>query len=131
MGGNIVGKGENAGFQHFLLFPQCWFPAFSPFPTMLLKGFFLRVVKCWDCVVELNRYPTQSLLLTSLRKKTFENIVRNGENAGKPGFLPFPQCFPPYERQISCLSNISFVTCKLIGECNTILSTYTRYRHLV
>ena len=21
--GNIVGKGENAGYQHFLLFPQC------------------------------------------------------------------------------------------------------------
>ena len=25
---NIVGKGENAGNQHFLLFPQC----FLPFP---------------------------------------------------------------------------------------------------
>ena len=22
---NIVGKGENAGYQHFLLFPQCFF----------------------------------------------------------------------------------------------------------
>ena len=21
---NIVGKGENAGFQHFLIFPQCF-----------------------------------------------------------------------------------------------------------
>ena len=21
---NILGKGENAGFQHFLLFPQCF-----------------------------------------------------------------------------------------------------------
>ena len=26
---NIVGKGENAGIQHFLLFPQC----FLPFPN--------------------------------------------------------------------------------------------------
>ena len=34
---NIVGKGENAGYQHFLLFPQCF-----------EKDFFLRVVKCWD-----------------------------------------------------------------------------------
>ena len=25
---NIVGKGENAGYQHFLLFPQ-WFQKFS------------------------------------------------------------------------------------------------------
>ena len=43
---NIVGKGENAGYQHFLLFP-----AFSPFPTMFSKGFFVRVVKSRDCVV--------------------------------------------------------------------------------
>ena len=26
---NIVGKGENAGFQHFLLFPQCFQKASS------------------------------------------------------------------------------------------------------
>ena len=30
-------KGENAGYQHFLLFPQ---PAFSPFPTKFSKAFF-------------------------------------------------------------------------------------------
>ena len=23
---NIEGKGENAGYQHFLLFPQCFLP---------------------------------------------------------------------------------------------------------
>ena len=23
---NIAGKGENAGYQHFLLFPQCFLP---------------------------------------------------------------------------------------------------------
>ena len=38
---NIVGKGENAGYQHFLLFPQC-------FP----KALFHRVVESRDCVVE-------------------------------------------------------------------------------
>ena len=26
---NIVGKGENAGYQYFLLFPQCFHMAFS------------------------------------------------------------------------------------------------------
>ena len=26
---NIVGKGENAGYQHFLLFPQCFQKSFS------------------------------------------------------------------------------------------------------
>ena len=29
-GENIVGKGENAGYQHFLLFPQCFQRAFNP-----------------------------------------------------------------------------------------------------
>ena len=29
---NIVGKGENAGYQHFLLFPQCFQKAFIPDP---------------------------------------------------------------------------------------------------
>ena len=38
---NIVGKGENAGKQHFLLFP-----VFS-------KAFFFRVVKSQDCVVKI------------------------------------------------------------------------------
>ena len=38
---NIVGIGENAGYQHFLLFPQC-------FP----KTFLLKVVKTKDCAVE-------------------------------------------------------------------------------
>ena len=27
---NIVGKGENAGYQHFLLFPQCFVKASFP-----------------------------------------------------------------------------------------------------
>ena len=35
---NIVGKGENPGYQYFLLFP------------MFSNGIFLRVVKSRDCV---------------------------------------------------------------------------------
>ena len=31
---------------------KCWLPAFSPFPTMFSKGFFLGVVKSRDCVVK-------------------------------------------------------------------------------
>ena len=76
---NIVGKGENAGYQYFLLFPQCFqkdsytgslkvgivwkiifvgnpengdlHPKFSPFPTNFHKATF-SVVKTWDCVVK-------------------------------------------------------------------------------
>ena len=40
--GNIVGKGENAGNQHFLLFPQCFQKA----------TFFYKIVKIQDCVVK-------------------------------------------------------------------------------
>ena len=36
---NILGRRENVGFQHLLLFPHC-------FP----KGFFLNVVKTRDCL---------------------------------------------------------------------------------
>ena len=38
---NIVGKGENAGYQHFLLFPQ-----------FFSKGVLLGVVKSRSCVVK-------------------------------------------------------------------------------
>ena len=37
---NIVGKGENAGNQHFLLFPQC-------FKKSLLSKGLLKVVIVW------------------------------------------------------------------------------------
>ena len=39
---NILGKGENAGYQHFLLFPQCFQK--PTFPEMLKVGvMWLRV----------------------------------------------------------------------------------------
>ena len=38
---NIVGKGENAGHQHFLLFPRCF-----------QKPSFSGSLKVGDCVVE-------------------------------------------------------------------------------
>ena len=50
---NIVGKGENAGYQHFLLFPLC-------FP----EGFFFKVFKKQDYV------------LTTLRERSpFKNVA--------------------------------------------------------
>ena len=36
---NIVGKGENAGYQHFLLFPQCFQKASFP-RAVKTKGLF-------------------------------------------------------------------------------------------
>ena len=46
---NIVGKGENAGNQHFLLFLQCF-----------QKASFFKVVKSRDCV--LNALPHDKIL---------------------------------------------------------------------
>ena len=37
---NMVGKGENAGYQHFLLFLQCF------------QNLYIRVIKNQDCVVK-------------------------------------------------------------------------------
>ena len=39
---HILEEGENADYQHFLLFPQC----FS-------KSFFFMVIETWDCVVKI------------------------------------------------------------------------------
>ena len=62
---------------------------------------------------------TQSRLLTTLRKKAFENkafenVVGKGENAGKQHFLLFPQCFffLPYQHKFQFLAPIYFVVCK-------------------
>ena len=38
---------------------------------------------------------------TTLYKKTFENIVGKGENAGNQHFPLFPQSFPPFPKEIS------------------------------
>ena len=40
--------------------------------------------------------------------KPFENIVRKGENTGDQHFLLFPQCFLPFQKQISNFS-VSFI----------------------
>ena len=64
---NNVGKGENAVYQHFLLFPQCFQNA---------------------CCKEL--FATQSRLLTTLRMNLYENIVQKGENACKQHIVLFP-----------------------------------------
>ena len=70
---NIVGKIENAGYQHFLLFPQC-------FQRPLLQG-----CKSTDrCGKGITRKP-QALRI--LGEKPIKNIVEKGENAGNPPFL--------------------------------------------
>ena len=52
---NIAGKGENAGYQHFLLFPQCYNPSLN-------KPWFLRV--CYTSLLKTLR-EKEKLLITS------------------------------------------------------------------
>ena len=51
---------------------------------------------------------TQSQLLTALKKKSFENIVGIGENAGNKHFLLFLQSFIPIPKLISVFKFNSF-----------------------
>ena len=40
-------------------------------------------------------------ILTTLKKRHFENILKKGENAGDQHFLHFQQCFQPLPKQVS------------------------------
>ena len=44
MAENIVGKGENAGYKHFLLFPQCFQ---NPSDSGRLKSAFSETSPCF------------------------------------------------------------------------------------
>ena len=84
---NIAGKGENAGYQHFLLFPQCFQ---QPYYTgSLPNDKFLDWAK-------LKVFADDKINMTEKLKLVLgwaENIVGKGENAGYQHFLLFPQCF--------------------------------------
>ena len=47
-------------------------------------------------------FAAQSRILTTLRKRPFENVVGKGEHAGYHYFLHLSQCFLPYAWHISC-----------------------------
>ena len=88
---NIVGKGENAGHQHFLFFPQCFLKAsLSRSFNSLPNGKILNVTK-------LKAFADNKLNIAKMKIFLFdrvENAVAKGENAGYQHFLLFPQCFP-------------------------------------
>ena len=65
---NIVGKGENAGYQHFLLFPQCFEKASIPDTSKSVT------VSCLTYY-----YTIQSLV--SPADVNFEKFLRERENA--------------------------------------------------
>ena len=62
-------------------------------------------------------YPTQLQLLTSLKERTFENIVGKVENAGKQHFI-FPR-FLPYHSQKSSFELHSFFSSANASNCSS------------
>ena len=104
---NIEGKGENAGNQHFLLFPLCFLSHQKQ--TALFEPYFscrLQMLPVWTslkfcCLVKSYLFTTQFRLLMTLKKKPFETIVGKGENAGNQHFLLFQQYFLPISKRVS------------------------------
>ena len=84
-----------AVFSPFLL--MCSIQAKSSL-NFLVK--FVFVMQMLSNRIVLTLYHTIHNVMTR-EKKTFENIVGKGENAGNQYFLLFPQCFLPFPKQIS------------------------------
>ena len=74
-----MGKGENARYEQFLLFPQCFQKACFPGVS---KGVIVwEWVKQWECNEDfLTLYQTTSSI-TNHNKDALSNIVGKGENA--------------------------------------------------
>ena len=72
---NTVGEGESVGYQHFLLFPQCF-----------QKASFSGSLKVWtvwsrvNCAMYNLTLSQASPGFTCLQYKPFENTVGKGEN---------------------------------------------------
>ena len=94
---NIVGKGENAGKHHFLLFPpQCFQPyrrqKSSFLSTLILSSahaFNLNQLKILSFGIELTLSQTSPAFFMYLQCKSLENTVGKGEIACNENFLPF------------------------------------------
>ena len=104
----IIGKGENAGYQHFFLFPQCFQKAsFSELLKVRIMCGNLRVKGDNEPITKqqifiliqiesLHNYTDNKINV--IKKLTFalervENIRGKGEKADHQHSLPFPPCF--------------------------------------
>ena len=83
---NMVGKGENAGLQHSLLFPQYFLPFEGQNYSLWILSIWSSLMFC--CLVKSWPFTIQSRLLTTLKKKVWVTLGK-GENAGKRHFLLF------------------------------------------
>ena len=94
-----MGKGENASFQHFLLFSQCFQKA--TFSELLEVGIVWYRIKLLpnDKILALSKlkafaddkFNVAQIVILLLDR--IEDIAGKGENAGIQYFHLFPQCF--------------------------------------
>ena len=80
---------------------KCWLSAFSPFPTMFSKGFFLRVVKSRDCVVKSFTHYHTMAHFDALKIYSFGKHCKKRRNC-------FLQAIPPFLTMFSILYGTSF-----------------------
>ena len=95
----IVGKEENVGYKHF------------SFSHNVFKMLLFKTIESWDCVGMGEVFTTQSRLLITLRKKSFENMVGNGKMLVTSIFSISHNVFHPIKYG-KHFCNISFVVCK-------------------
>ena len=95
------------GRKHWAKRRNCSLRAISPFPMVFSKDLYCRHEKkqdllgkgfnfSWRWKLKLRQFtlhPTIPTFNTPGKKKTFENIVGKGENAGNQHFLLFPTMF--------------------------------------
>ena len=130
---NIVRKGENAGYQHFLLFPQCfqksssqgsfkfgivWYrvnyilhprtkcriTTFCLFPIMFSKGVFLG---------SFNLFPNKPWFLHVCSTNILKTLLGKGAISCKEQVLLFPQCFLPFQKTFCHFIKFTIVICEL------------------
>ena len=85
---DTVGKGENAGYQHFLLFLQC-FPKPSSLTLSQMTNLILDPSKLKEFAEDNLKFDENDRKFSN----PVENTVGKGEIAHYEQFLLFPQCF--------------------------------------
>ena len=100
---NVVRIGENAGYQHFLLSPQCF-----------QKGFYLRVVNILDCVVKGKTFTMPLRVLTTLDEEFWKHFGKKDlRNSYCHHFLIFPIILYSFKMNLNFLVTAIFVVSKL------------------
>ena len=93
---NIAGKGENAGNQHLLLFPQYLLP-FQNQISVFISHLFCHLKLFTILNMSKNLLYGKGI---SLQYKSFENTGGKCEIASNEQFLLFPQCFLPVSKTL-------------------------------